>query len=102
MTLLYGAGLALAISTVAFLWPRELSVRVGVHSGECDATSTGVSGVAVDIARGVADIARPGEVLVSQTVRDLVLGSTITFRDPRAHQLRDVPGTWLLYAVTAT
>ena len=73
---------------VAHLWPSELSVRVGVHSGECDATSTGISGVAVDIARGVADIARPGEVLVSQTVRDLVLGSTITFRDPCAHQLQ--------------
>ncbi len=91
-----------ASELVAHLWPTELSVRVGVHSGECDATSTGISGVAVDIARGVADIARPGEVLVSQTVRDLVLGSTITFREPCAHQLRDVPGRWRVYAVAAT
>ncbi len=91
-----------ASELVAHLWPTELSVRVGVHSGECDATSTGISGVAVDIARGVADIARPGEVLVSQTVRDLVLGSTISFREPCAHQLRDVPGRWRVYAVAAT
>jgi pimeloyl-ACP methyl ester carboxylesterase len=91
-----------ASELVAHLWPTELSVRVGVHSGECDATSTGVSGVAVDIARGVADLARPGEVLVSQTVRDLVLGSSITFRDPCSHQLRDVPGRWRVYAVAGT
>jgi DNA-binding SARP family transcriptional activator/pimeloyl-ACP methyl ester carboxylesterase len=91
-----------ASELVAHVWPRELSVRAGVHSGECEATSTDVSGVAVDIARRVADVARPGEVLVSQTVRDLVLGSSITFREPCSRQLQDVPGRWRMYAVTGT
>jgi pimeloyl-ACP methyl ester carboxylesterase len=91
-----------ASELVAHLWPKELSVRAGVHTGECDATGTDVSGVAVDIARRVAGIARPGEVLVSQTVRDLVLGSSITFRDRCSHQLRDVPGRWRMYAVTGS
>ncbi len=91
-----------ASEVVAHLQFTEVDVRAGVHSGECDATSKGITGVAVAIARGVADLARPGEVLVSQTVRDLVLGSAITFRGPCGHHLRDVPGTWSVYAVTGT
>ncbi len=91
-----------ASEVVAHLRPTGVDARAGVHSGECDATSEDIGGVAVDIARGVADVARPGEVLVSQTVRDLVLGSAIAFRRPSVHQLRGVPRTWRLYAVTGT
>jgi class 3 adenylate cyclase len=76
--------------------------RAGLHSGECDAAGDDIGGVAVDIARGVADLADPGEVLVSQTVRDLVFGSTITFRGPSSHAVRGVPGDWRVYSVNGT
>jgi DNA-binding SARP family transcriptional activator/pimeloyl-ACP methyl ester carboxylesterase len=79
-----------------------LDVRAGLHSGECDAAGEDIGGVAVEIARGVADVARPGEVLVSQTVRDLVFGSAITFGGPGSRTLRGVPGEWRVYAVTGT
>ena len=79
-----------------------LSVRAGVHTGECDATSEDLCGVAVDVARGIADAARPGEVLVSQTVRDLVLGSSIEFRGTCSYQLESVPSTLPAYAVIST
>lgn len=76
--------------------------RAGLHSGECDAAGEDIGGVAVQIARGVADLAAPGDVLVSQTVRDLVLGSSITFRGPCSYALRGVPGKWRVYTVTGT
>lgn len=79
-----------------------LSVRAGVHTGECDATSEDLGGVAVDLARGIADAARPGEVLVSQTVRDLVLGSSIEFRETCSYHLDSVPSTWRAYVVVST
>jgi class 3 adenylate cyclase len=55
----------------------------------------------VSIGARVAALAGPGEVLVSQTVRDLVAGSGLEFEDRGAHELRGVPGEWRLYAVTA-
>jgi DNA-binding SARP family transcriptional activator/pimeloyl-ACP methyl ester carboxylesterase len=78
------------------------NARAGLHSGECDATGDDISGVAVQIARGVADLADPGEVLVSQTVRDLVCGSAITFRGRSSIGIRGIPGDWRVYAVTGT
>ena len=79
-----------------------LAVRAGVHTGECDATSEDLCGVAVDVARGIADAARPGQVLVSQTVRDLVLGSSIEFRETCSYRLESLPSTWRAYAVVDT
>jgi class 3 adenylate cyclase len=76
--------------------------RAGLHSGECDAAGDDITGVAVQIARGVADLAGPGEVLVSQTVRDLVFGSTITFTGPTSHSLNGVPGDWRVFSVDGT
>ena len=58
-----------------------------------------VAGIAVHIGARVASAAEPGEVLVSRTVADLMTGSGIPFRDRGAHQLKGIPGTWLLYAV---
>jgi class 3 adenylate cyclase len=58
-----------------------------------------VGGVAVHIAARVLALARPGEVLVSSTVRDLVVGSGIEFRDRDVHDLKGVPGAWRLFAV---
>jgi len=76
-----------------------LEVRVGVHTGECELMDTKVGGVAVHIGARVAAQARPGEVLVSRTVKDLVAGSGIEFDDRGDHALKGVPGEWRLFAV---
>jgi class 3 adenylate cyclase len=58
-----------------------------------------VGGVAVSIGARIAAIANPSEVLVSQTVKDLMVGSDLAFEDRGAHELKGVPGTWTVYAV---
>ncbi len=81
---------------------RELGVevRAGLHTGECEMVGGKVAGIAVHIGSRVVDEAHPGEVLVSSTVKDLVAGSGIAFEDRGEHELRGVPGTWRLYAVS--
>jgi class 3 adenylate cyclase len=91
-----------ASAIVGDLGAAGLDVRAGLHSGECEVRGDEIGGVAVEIARGVADLARPGVVLVSQTVRDLVFGSAITFSGPAFHMPQSVPGDWRVYAVTGT
>ena len=91
-----------ASEIVRHLQSSGLAARAGAHCGECEATGDDISGVAVDIAVGIADAARPGEVLVSQTVRDLVLGSSIEFRDACSYEVRTAPRRWRVYAVTRT
>ena len=59
-----------------------------------------LAGLAVHIAARVSALATPGEVLVSGTVKDLVVGSGIEFTDRGEHQLKGVPGTWKLFAVS--
>jgi class 3 adenylate cyclase len=76
-----------------------LQIRAGLHTGECEVIGDDVGGLAVHIGARVMDKARPGEVLVSSTVKDLVVGSGIDFRDRGSHQLRGVPGEWSLYEV---
>ena len=78
-----------------------LEVRAGVHTGECELHDAKVAGIAVSIGARVAALAGAGEVLVSQTVRDLVAGSGLEFDDRGAHELRGVPGEWRVYAVTS-
>jgi class 3 adenylate cyclase len=78
-----------------------LEVRAGLHTGECERMEGKVGGIAVSIGARVAAEAEPSEVLVSSTVRDLVAGSEIEFRDRGATELRGVPGTWRVYAVAA-
>jgi pimeloyl-ACP methyl ester carboxylesterase len=77
-----------------------LHVRAGLHTGECELVGEKVAGVAVHTGARVAAEARPGEVLVSQTVKDLVAGSGIEFEDRGIHELKGVPGEWRLYAVS--
>jgi class 3 adenylate cyclase len=79
----------------------ELSVRCGLHTGECELLDGDVGGIAVHIGARVAELARGGEVLVSRTVRDLVVGSDIGFDDRGSHALRGVPGEWALYSARA-
>jgi pimeloyl-ACP methyl ester carboxylesterase/class 3 adenylate cyclase len=76
-----------------------LEVRAGVHTGECEVMDGKVAGVAVSIGARVAAQAAPGEVLVSQTVKDLVAGSGIEFLDRGSAELKGVPGEWRLYSV---
>jgi class 3 adenylate cyclase len=76
-----------------------LSIRAGVHTGECIERGDDLAGIAVHIAARVMAAARPDEVLVSRTVTDLVAGSGLSFVDRGAHQLKGVPGSWPLFAV---
>ena len=78
--------------------PLGLEVRAGVHTGECEVIDEKVGGVAVHIGARVAALAKPGEVLVSQTVKDLVAGSGLRFEDRGAHALKGIPGEWRLFA----
>lgn len=75
-----------------------LDVRAGVHTGECEVIGEKLGGIAVHTGARVASRAAPGEILVSQTVKDLVAGSGLAFRDRGAHALKGVPGDWRLYA----
>ncbi len=79
---------------------RELGVelRAGLHTGECEAIGDDVGGLAVHIGARVGALAAPREVLVSNTVKDLVVGSGIDFADRGEHALKGVPGTWRLWA----
>jgi class 3 adenylate cyclase len=80
---------------------RELGIeiRAGLHTGECERIDRKVGGIAVSIGARVAAEAGPGEVLVSSTVKDLVAGSGIEFRDRGVAELKGVPGEWRLFAV---
>jgi len=77
----------------------SLEVRCGLHTGECELVEGKLGGIAVHIGARVAAQARPGEVLVSSTVKDLVAGSGIRFQGRGSAELKGVPGEWRLYAV---
>lgn len=79
--------------------PLGIELRLGLHTGECELRDGDVGGIAVHIGARVADIAGPGEVVVSGTVKDLVVGSDIAFADRGTHSLKGAPGEWRLYAV---
>jgi class 3 adenylate cyclase/pimeloyl-ACP methyl ester carboxylesterase len=88
-----------AQSVVGGMSELGLEVRAGVHTGECEVHNGKVAGIAVSIGARVAAQAGPGEVLVSHTVKDLVAGSGLAFRERGEHELKGVPGTWRLYSV---
>jgi class 3 adenylate cyclase len=76
-----------------------IDIRAGVHTGEIERQGDDVAGIGVHIGARVAGLAGPEEVLASQTVKDLVLGSGLEFEPRGIHQLKGVPGDWQLYAV---
>jgi class 3 adenylate cyclase len=77
-----------------------VSVRIGLHTGECELLGEKPEGIAVHIGSRVSSIAGADEVLVSSTVKDLVAGSGIEFDDRGLHQLKGVPGEWHIFRVT--
>jgi class 3 adenylate cyclase len=89
-----------AQSIVEAVRPLDLEVRAGVHTGEVATINGKVGGLAVAIGARVGSLASPSEVLVSQTVKDLVAGSGLRFTDRGIHVLAGVPDEWHLYAAT--
>jgi class 3 adenylate cyclase len=78
-----------------------LEMRIGLHAGECEVLDRKIAGLAVAIGARVSSRAAAGEVLVSHTVKDLVVGSGITFDDRGLAELKGVPGEWRLYCVAS-
>jgi class 3 adenylate cyclase len=78
-----------------------IEVRAGLHTGECEVRGDDIGGIAVHIGARVSALAGPNDVLVSSTLRDLVIGSGLEFEDRGSHQLKGVPGEWHLSAVAS-
>ncbi len=76
-----------------------IQIRAGIHTGECELLDNDIGGIAVHIAARILSQAGAGEILVSRTVRDLVVGSGTGFEDRGSVELRGVPGSWQLLAV---
>ena len=79
----------------------DIQVRAGLHTGECEVRGDDIGGIAVHIGARVSALAAPNEVLVSSTLRDLVIGSGLEFEDRGDHTLKGVPGEWRLSAVAS-
>ncbi|ORW29193.1 hydrolase [Mycobacterium paraense] len=78
-----------------------IEVRAGLHTGECEVRGDDIGGIGVHIGARVSALAGPNEVLVSSTLRDLVIGSGLEFEERGAHSLKGVPGEWHLFAVAS-
>jgi class 3 adenylate cyclase/pimeloyl-ACP methyl ester carboxylesterase len=78
-----------------------IEVRAGLHTGECEVRGDDIGGIGVHIGARVSALAGPNEVLVSSTLRDLVIGSGLEFEDRGAHALKGVPGKWRIFAVAS-
>jgi len=90
-------GVRCALAIVETVRPLGIEVRAGLHAGEVELIGDKVAGIAVHIGARVATIAVPNEVLVSQTVKDLVAGSGLAFEPAGEHELKGVPDRWRLY-----
>ena len=77
----------------------DINVRAGLHTGECELVGDDIGGMAVNIGARISALAGADEVLVSSTVKDLVVGSGISFADRGTQELKGVPGEWSLFAV---
>jgi pimeloyl-ACP methyl ester carboxylesterase len=94
-------GIACAQAIIGGVAQLDLSIRAGLHTGECQLQDGKVAGLAVSIGARVAAAAGPGQVLVTGTVKDLVAGSGFEFQPRGEHELKGVPGSWPLYEVPA-
>ena len=80
---------------------QMIEVRAGLHTGECEIRGDDISGIGVHIGARVSALAGPNDVLVSSTLRDLVIGSGLAFEERGAHELKGVPGEWRLFSVAS-
>jgi class 3 adenylate cyclase len=96
-----GPGRAVRCARAITVEARQIGVevRTGLHSGECEVRGSDLAGIAVHIGARIGGLAQPGEVLVSTTVKDLVIGSGISFEDRGSHALKGIPDMWKLYRV---
>jgi class 3 adenylate cyclase len=94
-----GRALRCAAEILAAAKGIGLELRAGVHTGEVEVRGDDLGGLAVTIAKRICDLAAPGQVLVSETVRSLMVGSGTDFEDRGEHELKGVPGTWRLFAL---
>jgi class 3 adenylate cyclase len=81
------------------LGPLGLRIRAGIHIGECNVRGDDVSGLAVHLASRLLSQANPGEIVVSRTVKDLLVGSEFQFGDKGTAPLKGIPGEWQIYYV---
>jgi class 3 adenylate cyclase len=88
-----------ALAAIDGVRPLGIEIRAGVHTGEVERVDAKVGGIAVSIGARVAALASGSEVLVSSTVKDLVVGSGLRFADAGEHELKGVPDSWHLYRV---
>ena len=78
-----------------------IEIRAGLHTGEIELAESGIEGLAVHLGARIGALADANEVLVSSTVKDLVVGSGIEFADRGTHVLKGVPGEWHVHLVTS-
>jgi class 3 adenylate cyclase len=88
-----------ALAITEAVRPLGVEVRAGVHTGEVERLEEKVGGIAVNIGARISALAGPSEVLVSQTVRDIVIGSALEFEDRGSHELKGIPGEWRVFSV---
>ena len=94
-----GRAIECALAIREALGALDIDMRAGIHTGEIEVRGSDVAGMAVHIAARVSSTAGPSEVLVSSTVKDLVVGSNVEFTESGEYDLKGVPGTWRLFAV---
>jgi class 3 adenylate cyclase len=93
-----GRAVRCAQAITAAMRPLGIEIRAGLHTGEIELNGDDVGGIAVAIGARVGALAGPSEVLVSNTVKDLVAGSGLAFEDRGSHALKGLPNEWRLYA----
>jgi class 3 adenylate cyclase len=94
-----GRALRCAAEILALAKDIGIQLRAGVHTGEVEARGDDIAGLAVTIAKRVCDLAGPGEVLMTETVRLPMVGGGIEFTDRGEHRLKGVPGNWRLFCL---
>jgi class 3 adenylate cyclase len=95
-----GEGVRCAKQVISDARELGLEVRSGIHTGEVERGPDGVAGLAVHLAARIMALGGASEILVSSTVRDLVIGSELTFAESGEHELKGVPGRWTIWAAT--
>jgi class 3 adenylate cyclase len=96
-----GRALRCAAEILAGAKDMGLDLRAGVHSGDVEVRGEDIAGLAVTIAKRVCDLAGPGQVFLSETVRGHLVGAGMEFANEGEHTLKGVPGTWRLFSVEA-